>query len=132
MKLTSFQLTTFQGVLSARGSAILFADADGATKFSDLQKVENALKELIGVDYLKSPDEASLKQGISIGSRAHLEKEAVAKRTFFRTILMYGFHFVVWLFAVRGIRDTQCGFKLLTRASAKRCFISLHVEKWFE
>lgn len=68
---------------------------------------------------------------ISIGSRAHLEDEAVASRSIFRTVLMYGFHFLVWFFAVRGIRDTQCGFKLLTRKAARICFDNLHVERWF-
>lgn len=47
-----------------------------------------------------------------------------------RTLLMHGFHFLVWLFAVKKIRDTQCGFKLFTRASAKLLFTSLHVERW--
>lgn len=43
---------------------------------------------------------------------------------------MYGFHFLVWLFAVRKIRDTQCGFKLLTREAAKVVFSIMHVERW--
>lgn len=33
---------------STRGKLLLFADADGATKFSDYNKVEKALFELIG------------------------------------------------------------------------------------
>lgn len=81
-------------------------------------------------DYLKNSEEASNKIAISIGSRAHLEEEAIASRSFFRTVLMYGFHFLVWLFAVRGLKDTQCGFKLLTRKAAYICFESLHVERW--
>lgn len=68
--------------------------------------------------------------GLVCGSRAHLEKEAIATRTVFRTILMKGFHFLVWLFAARSIRDTQCGFKLLTRATAQLCFPNLHIERW--
>uniref|UniRef100_A0A665VMF0 dolichyl-phosphate beta-glucosyltransferase n=1 Tax=Echeneis naucrates TaxID=173247 RepID=A0A665VMF0_ECHNA len=67
---------------------------------------------------------------ISCGSRAHLEKESVAERSVFRTFLMYGFHFLVWFFCVRGIRDTQCGFKLFTREAALRTFSTLHVERW--
>lgn len=82
------------------------------------------------VDYLIDREQATSRLGISVGSRAHLEDEAVASRSFFRTILMYGFHFLVWLFAVRSIRDTQCGFKLLTRRAAEICFDSLHVERW--
>lgn len=82
------------------------------------------------MDYLKKPEEAEQQLAISIGSRAHLEDEAIASRSFFRTILMHGFHFLVWLFAVKGLRDTQCGFKLFTRSAAKVCFESLHVERW--
>lgn len=32
---------------SARGALLLFADADGATKFSDLEKLEKKMNELI-------------------------------------------------------------------------------------
>lgn len=32
---------------SARGAVLLFADADGATKFSDLTKLEDSLKALV-------------------------------------------------------------------------------------
>lgn len=34
-------------MLSARGALLLFADADGATKFSDYMKVENAMKNIL-------------------------------------------------------------------------------------
>ncbi|KAE8743559.1 hypothetical protein FOCC_FOCC010806 [Frankliniella occidentalis] len=118
------------GMQSARGAVILFADADGATKFSDLIKLEDELQKLLGVDYLTSPEKVAVKDAIVCGSRAHLEDEAVASRSMFRTFLMYGFHMLVWLLTVRGIRDTQCGFKLLTRSAASTCFRSLHVERW--
>lgn len=36
-----------QGVQSARGAVILFADADGATKFPDLAKLESSLKDIV-------------------------------------------------------------------------------------
>ncbi|XP_017068501.2 dolichyl-phosphate beta-glucosyltransferase [Drosophila eugracilis] len=109
------------GILSARGRNLLFADADGATKFADYDKLEVALKQLAS----EWRDD-----GIAIGSRAHLEDDAIATRSFFRTILMHGFHFLVWLFAVRSIRDTQCGFKLFSRTTARKLFTSLHVERW--
>ncbi|KAF7270402.1 hypothetical protein GWI33_016636 [Rhynchophorus ferrugineus] len=117
------------GIYSARGALILFADADGATKFADLTKLETSIKEQTNCDYLQNFEIAD-KLAITVGSRAHLEEEAVASRTVFRTILMYAFHFLVWLFAVRGIKDTQCGFKLLTRKAAQICFENLHVERW--
>lgn len=109
------------GVLSSRGSQILFVDADGATQFSDLVNVEKGLAELFG---------GKNGMAISVGSRAHLQEEAVAQRSLFRNILMYGFHFLVYFLCVKGIKDTQCGFKLLTRPAALRLFTSLHVERW--
>lgn len=35
-------------MLSARGSALLFADADGATKFKDLEKLDKSLTDVLG------------------------------------------------------------------------------------
>lgn len=35
-----------QGVFSSRGKKILMADADGATKFADIEKVEEGLNNL--------------------------------------------------------------------------------------
>lgn len=118
------------GVLSARGAVILFADADGATKFSDIVKLEKELQSIIDVDYVNSPEQVDQKLAVVCGSRAHLEQEAVASRSFFRTILMYGFHFLVWLFTVKTIKDTQCGFKMFTREAAVQCFYNMHVERW--
>lgn len=43
---------------------------------------------------------------------------------------MKGFHLLVWFLSVRGIKDTQCGFKLMTRSAAQKLFTSLHVDKW--
>lgn len=43
---------------------------------------------------------------------------------------MHGFHFLVWFFCVKNVHDTQCGFKLLTRESARLVFTALHVERW--
>ncbi|RUS90121.1 hypothetical protein EGW08_002088 [Elysia chlorotica] len=123
------------GILSSRGKNILFVDADGASKFSDLDKLESSMSALLSVD--RSDDQKYKKLSkhhgpvaLVCGSRAHLEKDSMAERSLFRTILMIGFHFVVWFFCVRGIRDTQCGFKLLTRGAALLLFRNLHVERW--
>lgn len=106
---------------SSRGEYLLFADADGATKFSDLTKLQESMQKITN---------SWNTDAIVIGSRAHLEEESTAKRSFFRTILMHGFHMLVWIFAVKKIRDTQCGFKLLTRSAARRIFNLMHVERW--
>jgi dolichyl-phosphate beta-glucosyltransferase len=53
----------------ARGEYILFADADGASCFEDIVKLEDAIKKA-------SKDGL----GVAIGSRAHMVKsEAVVK-----------------------------------------------------
>lgn len=109
------------GMLSARGRYLLFADADGATRFSDFTKLEESMSKLTA-DWRND--------AIVVGSRAHLEKQAIASRSFFRTILMHGFHLLVWLFAVKEVRDTQCGFKLMTRSAAQTIFKIMHVERW--
>jgi dolichyl-phosphate beta-glucosyltransferase len=55
----------------ARGERVLFADADGATKFSDVSKLEEAMDKLV---------ENGDGRGVAIGSRAHLVgSEAVVK-----------------------------------------------------
>ncbi|XP_077777353.1 dolichyl-phosphate beta-glucosyltransferase isoform X2 [Podarcis muralis] len=112
---------TTKGVFSSRGEKILMADADGATKFEDVEKVEKGLESL-----QPWPDQMA----IACGSRAHLEQDSIAQRSYFRTLLMYGFHFLVWFLCVKEIKDTQCGFKLLTREAASRTFSFLHIERW--
>lgn len=114
------------GMFSARGVNLLFADADGATTFRDIERLEKEIKSQAVTE--GAGDESSEK--IVCGSRAHLQDAATAERSFFRNILMFGFHFLVWFFCVRGVKDTQCGFKLLTRRAAYRTFCNLHVERW--
>lgn len=104
------------GVLRSRGRKILFADADGATRFSELDKLEAVMKD-------RSSE-------LVCGSRAHMEKDSIATRSAFRTLLMKGFHFAVYLFGSKSIQDTQCGFKLMTRDFAKLAFMNLHIERW--
>ena len=112
-----------QGVLSSRGRDILFADADGATDINDLGKVRAALHSLL--------EKTASRYGIAAGSRAHLQGDAVATRSFLRNILMYAFHmFVLVVGGVSDIQDTQCGFKLFSRPAARAIFKQLNIERW--
>uniref|UniRef100_A0A914N8I4 Glycosyltransferase 2-like domain-containing protein n=1 Tax=Meloidogyne incognita TaxID=6306 RepID=A0A914N8I4_MELIC len=106
------------GVLCARGRFLLFSDADGATKFSDFSKLEKEMFSLCNGENEEKEQfngESSIDwthPALVVGSRAHLADEAIAKRSLLRTVLMLGFHAMVWVFTVRTVRDTQCGFKL--------------------
>ena len=58
-------------MLVSRGDYVLFADADGATKFSDLDHLLFQLKTVMNQDL-----------GVAIGSRAHMVKtDAVVKES---------------------------------------------------
>ncbi|KAK3811224.1 MAG: nucleotide-diphospho-sugar transferase [Benniella sp.] len=109
-----------QGMHYTRGEYVLMVDADGATRFSDLDKMEVQLKKT---------EKDGL--GIAVGSRAHLvQTDAVVKRSFIRNFLMHSFHKIVYILGIRGIDDTQCGFKLFTRKTARTIFPNMHVEGW--
>nr|CUU97758.1 hypothetical transcript [Hymenolepis microstoma] len=95
------------GMLSARGKFLLFADADGATRFRDIESLEKQMARMISSKWDGG-------MAVICGSRAHLQKEATAKRNPLRNLLMHGFHFAVWLLCVRGVKDTQ----------------NQHVERW--
>src|SRR4051794_16588593 len=103
-----------------RGEYAVFADADGATRFADLGTLLARLKP-VEKDAL----------GIAVGSRAHMvNTSAVVQRSFARNALMHGFHAFLHVMGIRAIRDTQCGFKLFTRAAVRRVFAGMHCEGW--
>ena len=115
-------------MLHARGCLVLFADADGASEITHLQRLEEALMAGLGVgDHWECPERSA----IAIGSRAHLQEQAEAERTVLRNILMWGFHFVVTAVGdVHGVKDTQCGFKLFTRSAVERTFMFQRIRRW--
>jgi dolichyl-phosphate beta-glucosyltransferase len=109
-----------QGVLHSRGKRILMADSDAATEISDLEALEKVLLQIEKNGY-----------GIAVGSRAHMEKGVIRERKWYRNILMYGWHFLVkYIAGISDIDDTQCGFKLFTRQTAKDIFLNLRIDGW--
>jgi dolichyl-phosphate beta-glucosyltransferase len=112
------------GMRHVRGQYVVFADADGASKFDDLSKLVTACEKVEDADG----------RGIAIGSRAHLVgSEAVVKRSWLRNFLMHSFHLLLkWMTPPRtaAIRDTQCGFKLFSRPSLPYIIPYMHNEGW--
>jgi len=110
------------GMLSARGKQRLMVDADGATRFSDLEKLEKAISGADGAGYQ-----------IAFGSRHHLVEGATAQRAWYRNIFTYGLHLLVRLLITGNseiIHDTQCGFKLFTQEAALKLFPTLYIRRW--
>jgi dolichyl-phosphate beta-glucosyltransferase len=110
------------GIMCTRGKNVLFMDADGATAVSEIEKLEKSLKTLT--------DESPAECGLVLGSRAHLQDRAMAKRTAVRNFLMHGFHALVTLVVGNTIRDTQCGFKLMTRKAAQMIVPQQRLQRW--
>jgi dolichyl-phosphate beta-glucosyltransferase len=112
------------GLRHARGAYALFADADGASRFSDLTKLLEGCDDVLDAGG----------RGVAIGSRGHLVgSEAVVKRSALRNFLMRGFHLVLMILtppATSRIRDTQCGFKLFSRAALPHVVPYMHAEGW--
>ncbi|KAG2137586.1 Alg5-prov protein [Suillus bovinus] len=109
------------GMLHARGNRLLMVDADGASRFEDLELLWRKMDEL-------GPKNEPT---VVVGSRAHLVKtEAVVKRSVLRNILMYGLHTILRIVGVGHIRDTQCGFKLFSRCAAQKIFPAQHLATW--
>lgn len=106
------------GLLHARGRFALFADADGATRFSDVALLVGFLRKNEG-------------PAVAIGLRAHMvNTDAVVKRLFVRNFLMYGLHTLVYIFGIRKVQDTQCGFKMFNRKALSMIFPHMHTERW--
>ena len=95
------------GMLAAKGDLRLFCDADGATPIEELQRLERALSSDID---------------IVIGSRAIRHIECRVEGTLHRKYIGFIYNRLVRLLAVRGLYDTQCGFKLFRGAAADRLF----------
>merc|ERR1712048_1463636 len=117
------------GMMASRGEYLLMADADGATRIGDLERLERALVGPRGDAGWRNHQEGG---GVHIvfGSRHHLKDEALATRSALRNVLMLGFHVIVWTLVGGPVHDTQCGFKLFHHSVGKRIFSSMHLQRW--
>ena len=102
-------LTIITGILESKGKYILFSDLDQATPISEIDKILPWFEQ--GFD-------------IVIGSR----KEKRAGAPMFRLLMARGFAGLRrLLLGLRGISDTQCGFKAFKKEVAHDLFKKLRV-----
>jgi dolichyl-phosphate beta-glucosyltransferase len=96
-----------RGILNSKGDYILFSDADLSTPIEELDKL---LKYLTG------------NFDIAIGSRALKESDVQIHQAWYRERMGKIFNLLVRILAIRGIKDTQCGFKCFKREVAHKLF----------
>lgn len=96
-----------RGMLEAKGKYSVYADADGATPITELEKFLPLMKK---------------NEKIIIGSRKIISEQTEQKREGLRSLMGSAFYKTVNFFAVPGIKDTQCGFKLYRRDIIHKVF----------
>lgn len=97
-----------RAVLNSNGSRILFTDADLSTPIEEVQKLLDRIDE--GCD-------------IAIGCRVQPDGSDMREsQPMYRRALGQFFHLLVWLLVLRGIKDTQSGFKCFKKEVAHHLF----------
>jgi len=99
-----------EGMLAASGQLILFSDADLSTPIGEFDKLFSGIRD--GND-------------IVIGSRALAGADIRRRQSFVRERMGKIFNVLVRALVLKGIRDTQCGFKLFRREAAIDVFSRL-------
>lgn len=96
-----------KGMLEATGDLILFCDADLATPQEETEKLLERMNQ--GAD-------------VAIGSRPLQASNLEVRQPWYREMLGRSFNMAVQTIGIRGIDDTQCGFKMFTAAANKDIF----------
>lgn len=104
--------TIWTGINAAQGEYIYMCDADLATPISEIKKMLVWLNEH---DF-----------DIVIASRQGLGAKRIDE-PFYRHFIGRAFNLWVQLFALKGISDSQCGFKLFKKHAAKEIFGRLSI-----
>lgn len=95
-----------QGMLSAHGEILLFCDADLATPQEETAKL---------LPYMQTHE-------IAIGSRPLRESRLERRQPRLRELVGRSANKVIQVLGVRGISDTQCGFKMFRHDAAREVF----------
>lgn len=96
-----------QGCLEAKGNYVIFTDADLSTPIDEIEKLLKWLEE--GYD-------------IAIGSRALKESDIQVRQAWYRQTMGKIFNLLVQTLAIKGIKDTQCGFKGFKKEVTRKIF----------
>lgn len=97
-----------QGVLEAKGDYVLFMDADNSTPITELDKLLTVMNKG--------------KWSLVIASRYLQESNVRVEQPWYRVLMGRLGNLLINMFLLRGIKDTQCGFKLFRNDIAKAIF----------
>jgi len=100
------------GMLLASSDLCLMCDADMSAPIEELEKL------LPWID--RGND-------VVFGSRA-LKESTIVRQPLYRHLMGKVFGLFARVFAVQGVRDPQCGFKLFTREAAQAIFRQTHID----
>lgn len=104
-----------QGMLAAKGAIRVFTDTDNSTAIDHIEKFLPFFKD--GFD-------------IVIGSRRTRGSKIAVHQSFIKELAGRLGNFWIRIFAVGGIKDTQCGFKAFTEYAAEDIFKRLTIFRW--
>ncbi|WP_329219590.1 glycosyltransferase family 2 protein [Streptomyces sp. NBC_01485] len=103
------------GVAASRGGHVLVMDADLATPVGELGRLEKAL-----ADGHEAAVGSRAVPGATLGDRQHRIRELLGKAG----------NLLIRRTTLRGIRDTQCGFKLFDGDKARAAFAASRLNGW--
>ena len=102
-----------QGFMAAQGEIVLFLDADGSTGPQEIERHLHWFDE--GYD-------------IVIGSRVLTDGQTRVQALTYRKWMGGIFNFLVSSLLIKGIKDTQCGFKMFRASKVGALFTPVHLE----
>jgi dolichyl-phosphate beta-glucosyltransferase len=102
------------GVLASSGHEVLLCDADLSTPIEEYERLR---------PYLAGA-------ALVLGSRGVAESRIEKRQPRYRELMGRTFNLVVRAVAVGGVRDTQCGFKLLRGTAARSLFADLRIDRF--
>ncbi len=102
------------GVAATHGRRVLLCDADLSTPIEELERLEASL------------DGAS----VVLGSRALADSRITRRQPRHRELMGKAFNQLIRWLGVTGVRDTQCGFKLLDGETARSLFADLTIDRF--
>ena len=102
------------GVGASDGDLLLLCDADLATPIEELERLRTHLT----------------RAQVVFGSRARADSRLEQRQPWYRERMGRTFNLVIRALGVRGLGDTQCGFKLLDGAVARELFSRMIVDRF--